>query len=117
MGRSDEFHWVTDAEPHSTRRREILAKHGDKVRKLYGYDHSTAWQVRGPLCFDQRLTLGLLVRADGICYCQWTPNRCEHGQIDITLSKGFVFGCIAAYLLPQHGESASHLGSVRRISS
>ncbi|CAK0780311.1 hypothetical protein CVIRNUC_005008 [Coccomyxa viridis] len=45
MGRSDEFHWVTDAEPHSTRRREILAKHGDKVRKLYGYDHSTAVQV------------------------------------------------------------------------
>ena len=59
MGRSDEFHWVTDAEPHSTRRREILAKHGDKVRKLYGYDHSTAWQVSGPLTFDQRLTLGL----------------------------------------------------------
>ncbi len=49
MGRSDEFHWVTDAEPHSTRRREILAKHGDKVRKLYGYDHSTAVQVRRPL--------------------------------------------------------------------
>ena len=57
MGRSDEFHWVTDAEPHSTRRREILAKHGDKVRKLYGYDHSTAVQVRRPLCFDQRLPL------------------------------------------------------------
>ena len=59
MGRSDEFHWVTDAEPHSTRRREILAKHGDKVRKLYGYDHSTAVQVSGALLFDQRLTLGL----------------------------------------------------------
>lgn len=46
MGRSDEFHWVTDAEPHSTRRREILSKYGDKVRALYGYDHSTAVQVQ-----------------------------------------------------------------------
>ncbi|KAK9914834.1 hypothetical protein WJX75_001152 [Coccomyxa subellipsoidea] len=45
MGRSDEFHWVTDAEPHSTRRRAILSKYGDKVRALYGYDHSTAVQV------------------------------------------------------------------------
>lgn len=66
MGRSDEFHWVTDAEPHATRRRAILAEHGEKVRKLYGYDHSTAVQVRGPLRFDQRLKRwALLVRADG----------------------------------------------------
>lgn len=54
MGRSDEFHWVTDAEPHATRRREILGKHGDKVRKLYGYDHSTAVQV----CWHVPLTNG-----------------------------------------------------------
>ena len=45
MGRSEEFTWVTDAEPHSTRRREILSKYGDRVRALYGYDNSTAVQV------------------------------------------------------------------------
>lgn len=41
-----EFLWVTNAEPHATRRREILAKHGPQVRKLYGTDLSTAWQVQ-----------------------------------------------------------------------
>ena len=45
MGRSDEFYWAADAEPHSRRRREILDKYGDKVRALYGFDHSTAAQV------------------------------------------------------------------------
>ena len=45
MGRSDEFYWAADAEPHSRRRREILDKYGDKVRALYGFDHSTAVQV------------------------------------------------------------------------
>ena len=69
MGRSDEFHWVTDAEPHATRRREILAKHGDKVRKLYGYDHSTAVQVGRPLRFDQRLPTAQFLRADGTLPC------------------------------------------------
>ena len=44
-GRSDEFYWAADAEPHSRRRREILDKYGDKVRALYGFDHSTAVQV------------------------------------------------------------------------
>ncbi len=39
------FHWVTNGEPHSIRRREILAKYGDKVKKLYGYDVLTAWVV------------------------------------------------------------------------
>lgn len=39
------FHWVTNGEPHSIRRREILAKYGDKVKKLYGYDALTAWVV------------------------------------------------------------------------
>lgn len=39
------FHWVTNGEPHAIRRREILAKYGSEVRKLYGYDHKTAWQV------------------------------------------------------------------------
>ena len=43
-----EFLWVTNAEPHATRRREILAKHGPEVRKLYGTDTSTAWQVCWP---------------------------------------------------------------------
>lgn len=37
---------VSSGEPHAIRRREILAKYGDKVRKLYGYDHATAYQVR-----------------------------------------------------------------------
>lgn len=41
-----DFMWVTNAEPHATRRKEILAKHGAEVRKLYGTDVSTAWQVR-----------------------------------------------------------------------
>lgn len=39
------FHWVTSGEPHAMRRREILAKYGSEVRKLYGYDHQTAWVV------------------------------------------------------------------------
>jgi Sphingolipid Delta4-desaturase (DES) len=39
------FHWVTSGEPHAMRRREILAKYGSEVRKLYGYDHKTAWVV------------------------------------------------------------------------
>ena len=39
------YHWVTNGEPHSLRRREILSKYGDQIRKLYGYDHATAWQV------------------------------------------------------------------------
>ncbi len=39
------FHWVTSGEPHAMRRREILAKYGSEVRKLYGYDHQTAWTV------------------------------------------------------------------------
>lgn len=39
------YHWVTNGEPHSLRRREILDKYGDQIKKLYGYDHATAWQV------------------------------------------------------------------------
>lgn len=41
------FMWVNSGEPHGMRRREILSKYGEQVRKLYGYDHSTAWQVSG----------------------------------------------------------------------
>lgn len=40
-----DFLWVTNAEPHATRRRQILDKYGPQVRKLYGTDISTAWQV------------------------------------------------------------------------
>ena len=40
-----DFFWVTNAEPHYTRRRQILAKYGPQVRKLYGTDISTAWQA------------------------------------------------------------------------
>lgn len=39
------FLWVSSGEPHAIRRRELLAKYGDQIRKLYGYDHATAWQV------------------------------------------------------------------------
>ncbi len=39
------YHWVTNGEPHAIRRREILNKYGDEVKKLYGYDTKTAWQV------------------------------------------------------------------------
>jgi hypothetical protein len=41
------FLWVANGEPHAIRRREILAKYGEQVRKLYGYDHKTAWVVSG----------------------------------------------------------------------
>lgn len=63
MGRSDEFYWVTDAEPHATRRKEILSKYRSQVLALYGYDHSTAVQVQRPKSlscagFDQRLSKG-----------------------------------------------------------
>ena len=40
-----EFYWSEEAEPHSQRRREILAKYGPQVRALYGHDTSTAVQV------------------------------------------------------------------------
>ncbi len=43
--KSEEFFWTDTTEPHAARRRAILAKYGDKVRALYGYDHSTAVQV------------------------------------------------------------------------
>ncbi|KAL6777849.1 hypothetical protein ACKKBG_A15910 [Auxenochlorella protothecoides x Auxenochlorella symbiontica] len=41
------FLWAGNGEPHAMRRRLILAKYGPEVRKLYGYDHATAWQVIG----------------------------------------------------------------------
>lgn len=43
------FLWVSSGEPHAIRRRELLSKYGDKIRKLYGYDHATAYQVGGVL--------------------------------------------------------------------
>ena len=45
--KSHEFLWTATVEPHAARRKAILAAHGDEVRKLYGYDVSTAVQVRG----------------------------------------------------------------------
>ena len=41
-----DFNWVATSEPHASRRKAILAAHGEQVRKLYGYDRSTAVQVR-----------------------------------------------------------------------
>lgn len=40
-----QFYWSQGGEPHVLRRKQILAKYGDQVRKLYGYDHSTAVTV------------------------------------------------------------------------
>ena len=45
--KTHEFLWTATVEPHAARRKAILAAHGDEVRKLYGYDVSTAVQVRG----------------------------------------------------------------------
>lgn len=42
----DEFFWVDSNEPHAQRRKAVLAKYGNQVRKLYGYDNRTAYQVR-----------------------------------------------------------------------
>jgi sphingolipid delta-4 desaturase len=36
------YKWATNGEPHAIRRREILNKYGDQVRKLYGHDTKTA---------------------------------------------------------------------------
>lgn len=41
-----DFHVATSPEPHSQRRKAMLAKHGAEIRKLYGYDPSTAVQVK-----------------------------------------------------------------------
>lgn len=41
----DDFFWVDSNEPHAQRRKAILAKYGKQVRKLYGYDNRTAYQV------------------------------------------------------------------------
>ena len=43
--KTHEFLWTSTVEPHAARRKAILAAHGDEVRKLYGYDVSTAVQV------------------------------------------------------------------------
>lgn len=41
-----DFNWVATSEPHASRRKAILTAHGAEVRQLYGYDRSTAVQVR-----------------------------------------------------------------------
>ena len=41
-----DFYIATDAEPHKLRRRAMLTKYGPEIRKLYGYDPSTAVQVQ-----------------------------------------------------------------------
>ena len=56
--KSEEFFWTDTTEPHAARRRAILAKYGDKVRALYGYDHSTAVQV-------MLISTGLCICANG----------------------------------------------------
>ena len=43
------FEWSATAEPHATRRREILAKYGPAVRALYGPDPMIKWKVAGCL--------------------------------------------------------------------
>lgn len=42
----DDFFWVDSNEPHAQRRKAVLAKYGSQVRKLYGYDNKTAYQVQ-----------------------------------------------------------------------
>lgn len=49
---SSRFLWVSSGEPHAIRRRELLSKYGEQIRKLYGYDHATAYQVGAPAAAD-----------------------------------------------------------------
>lgn len=42
----EQFFWVDSNEPHAQRRKAVLAKYGNQIRKLYGYDNRTAHQVR-----------------------------------------------------------------------
>ena len=46
----EQFFWVDSNEPHAQRRKAVLAKYGNQVRKLYGYDNRTAYQVRSGGC-------------------------------------------------------------------
>eukprot|EP00208_Stichococcus_sp_RCC1054_P001406 CAMPEP_0206139322 /NCGR_PEP_ID=MMETSP1473-20131121/5530_1 /ASSEMBLY_ACC=CAM_ASM_001109 /TAXON_ID=1461547 /ORGANISM="Stichococcus sp, Strain RCC1054" /LENGTH=361 /DNA_ID=CAMNT_0053533063 /DNA_START=107 /DNA_END=1192 /DNA_ORIENTATION=+ len=55
-----DFYIATDAEPHKLRRRAMLAKYGPEIRKLYGYDPSTAVQVMGVTVFQ--VIMAYLVR-------------------------------------------------------
>lgn len=41
----EQFFWVDSNEPHAQRRKAVLAKYGNQIRKLYGYDNRTAYQV------------------------------------------------------------------------
>jgi sphingolipid 4-desaturase/C4-monooxygenase len=60
---SHDFWWSAGGEPHVQRRKEILAKYGDQIRKLYGYDNSTAVVVVC-VCLVHVLTAYLVRNAD-----------------------------------------------------
>lgn len=72
----DRFYWSQGGEPHSQRRREILAKYGDQIRKLYGYDNRTAYQVESwsviPIVLFNILTLPPLWQVIFVCLLHTT---------------------------------------------
>ena len=78
--KSEEFFWTDTTEPHAARRRAILAKYGDKVRALYGYDHSTAVQVMlldistGPLQWHRRHRGKYTISRCPVSGCQGGPQ-------------------------------------------
>lgn len=85
---ANRFLWVSSGEPHAIRRRELLSKYGEQIRKLYGYDHATAYQVRhccvgaAPSAASLCLPAGALSSNNSAAP---VPARCRQGAGSFTL--------------------------------
>lgn len=84
--KTHEFLWTATVEPHAARRKAILAKHGDEVRKLYGYDVSTAVQVRKKREADEKFDRLLGVGAGDKQRCR-VPTTMSQGTKMLPLFK------------------------------